>query len=113
MARVGEDGGGGDGRGSGAPRQPRPPPALPAAQLVLSEIGSSSPTSLQAVRTLAEYLKDEGARAAALETAAGWLADPASASNATVLLVAGMLHALEETWVEALTACHSGNSLEM
>lgn len=67
--------------------------------------------SLQAVKALALYMKDQ--REAALEAAASWLTDPAAASNSTVLLVAGMLYALEENYVEALKACHTGGSLEM
>ena len=78
---------------------------------MLSEIEPSSPAALQAVKTLAQYLK--GGREAALEEVAAWLADPASASNATVLLVAGLLYALEDNHVEALKTCHSGTSLEM
>lgn len=45
--------------------------------------------------------------------AAGWRADPLAASNPTVLLIAGLLYALEEDYVEALRACHTGGSLEM
>ena len=41
------------------------------------------------------------------------MTDPVAASNPTVLLVAGLLRALEEDWEEALRACHSGGSLEM
>lgn len=87
------------------------PPHACRLQLVMSEISGASPMSLQAVKALALYMKDQ--REAALEAAASWLTDPAAASNSTVLLVAGMLYALEENYVEALKACHTGGSLEM
>lgn len=80
-------------------------------ELVMSEITPASPAALQAVRALALYAKQQ--REAALEQAAAWLADPACASNPTVLLVAGLLYALEGDYVEALRACHGGASLEM
>jgi coatomer protein complex subunit epsilon len=80
-------------------------------QLVMSEITSASPMALQAVKTLALYMKQQ--KEAALEAAAGWLSDPAAAANPTVLLIAGLLFALEENYVDALKACHTGGSLEM
>ncbi|PSC75635.1 coatomer subunit epsilon-1-like [Micractinium conductrix] len=80
-------------------------------ELVLSEVGPSSPAALQAVRALALHAK--GQRAEALDAVAGWLSDPACASNPSVLLVAGLLYALEENYVEALRVCHTGGSLEM
>lgn len=67
--------------------------------------------ALQAVKALALYMKAQ--REAALEQAASWLADPAAASNPTVLLIVGLLHALEGNHAEALRACHTGGSLEM
>ncbi|KAL4859580.1 Coatomer subunit epsilon-1 [Chlorella vulgaris] len=80
-------------------------------ELVMSEISTSSPMSLQAVKALALYMKEQ--KEAALEAVAGWLADPTATSNPTVLLVAGLLFALEENYVEALKACHGGGSMEM
>jgi coatomer protein complex subunit epsilon len=77
----------------------------------MSEITGSSPAALQAVKALALYMKQQ--KEAALDAAAGWLADPSCASNPTVLLVVGLLYALEENYVEALRACHTGGSLEM
>ena len=141
-------------------------PLRPPLQLVMSEIDSSSPMALQAVKALALYMKAQKeaalaqVRAAAdfacnlagiccpaaaqvVQTrstqagsafwssvhtclpphppaprrlhsqAAEWRTDPVAASNPTVLLIAGLLHALEEDWVEALRACHTGGSLEM
>eukprot|EP00887_Chlorella_sp_A99_P005270 scaffold1.g5270.t1 len=83
-------------------------------ELVLSEIGPTSPAALQAVRLLAVYLKQgEAGREGVLEQVAGWLADPASASNVTVLLVAATVYALEGNYVEALRICHNAASLEL
>ena len=82
-----------------------------APQLVMSEIGASSPMALQAVKALALYMKQQ--REAAMEQVAAWLADPSCTSNPTVLLVAGLLYALEGNQVEALKTCHTGGSLEM
>lgn len=77
----------------------------------MSEVTDASPAALQAVKALALYMKAQ--REAALAAAAGWLTDPAAASNPTVLLIAGLLYCLEEDYVEALRCCHTGGSLEM
>jgi len=80
----------------------------------LSEIPTDAPLALLAVRALASYLKSpESQRDAALEQASAWMEDPAAASNASTLLVAGMIFALEGNLEAALKACHSGLSLEM
>ncbi len=50
---------------------------------------------------------------AAVETVNQWMADPICNSNAHVLLVAGLIYAQEGNYVEALKACHAGQSLEM
>ena len=89
------------------------PPLPLAAQLVLSEIGASSPMALQAVKELALYLKDGAQREAVLGRVGEWLTDMSCTGNATVLLVAGLVYLLEENYVEALKCCHSGQSLEM
>lgn len=81
--------------------------------MVMSEITDASPQALQAVRWLAVYMKDEARRGEALDAVAAWLSDPSYASNATALLVAGLVFALEENFVEALKACHSSSNLEM
>jgi coatomer protein complex subunit epsilon len=39
--------------------------------------------------------------------------DPICNSNQHVLLVAGLIYAQEGNYVEALKACHAGQSLEM
>lgn len=48
-----------------------------------------------------------------LATLAEWQADPVTASNVTVLLVAGLIHTNLENYVEALRAVHGGHNLEM
>ena len=53
------------------------------------------------------------AQAKVLATLAEWQADPVTASNATVLLVVGLIHTNLEDYVEALRAVHAGQNLEM
>lgn len=53
------------------------------------------------------------AQDAALDTVRSWLADPICSSNPTVLLVAGLLFLREGDCVEALKACHGGQTLEL
>ena len=48
-----------------------------------------------------------------LATIKDWLADPAVAHNASVLLVAGIVYTNEGDYVEALKALHGGELLEM
>jgi coatomer subunit epsilon len=48
-----------------------------------------------------------------LATIKDWLANPAVAHNASVLLVAGIIYTNEGDYVEALKALHGGELLEM
>lgn len=48
-----------------------------------------------------------------LATIKDWVANPAVAHNATVLLVAGIIYTNEGNYVEALKALHGGELLEM
>lgn len=81
---------------------------------MLSEIADEAPLALRAVKTLAAYLKSPPSQAAsALQQAEAWAEDPNCASNSTVLLIAGMLLALEGNLEAALKVCHAGLSLEM
>jgi coatomer subunit epsilon len=83
-------------------------------QLVLSEIADDAPLALRAVKTLAAYLKFPQSQASSsLQEAESWAEDPNCASNSTVLLIAGMLYALEGNLEAALKVCHAGLSLEM
>lgn len=81
-------------------------------QLVLSEITSGAPPALRAVRILATYLKGPE-RSSAVEQARAWAEDPAIATNATVLMISGLILAEEGHLEAALKACHSGLGLEM
>jgi hypothetical protein len=85
----------------------------PLSQLVLSEITSASPPSLQAVKALAAYMKGPSQREAVMEEVAAWLHIPAAANDPVVLLVAAMLYALEDNYVESLKTCHSSTELEL
>lgn len=82
--------------------------------LVLSEIADDAPLALRAVKLLASYLKSPATEGpAALEQANEWAEDLAYASNATVLLIAAMIFALEGNVEAALKVCHAALSLEM
>ena len=48
-----------------------------------------------------------------LSTVQDWAQEPSYRSNATVLLVIGLIYAAEDNYVEALRACHTGISLEL
>lgn len=97
-----------------AQETPSHPLPLPILQLVLSEIADDAPLALRAVRTLATYLKSPATEvAAALAQADAWAEDPSVAGNAHVLLIAGLLYALEGNNEAALRVCHAGLSLEM
>lgn len=81
---------------------------------MLSEISPEAPIALQAVKTLAQYLKSpESDRQQVVDQVTAWIDDASVASNATVLLIAGLIQALEGNLEMALRACHRGLSLEM
>ncbi|KAK9810168.1 hypothetical protein WJX72_005996 [[Myrmecia] bisecta] len=82
-------------------------------ELVINEVSSSSPTALQAVKLLAQYLGNKTDKEQVLSTIADWLADPACNGNSMVLLIAGIIYTHEGNYVEALKACHTGISLEI
>lgn len=48
-----------------------------------------------------------------LSTLQSWQEDRSIAGNADVLFVAALIHASEGNYVEALKACHAGQSLEL
>lgn len=83
---------------------------------MLSEISKEAPLALQAVKALAQYLKcpeSDPQKKEAMDQTTAWIDDPSVASNATVLLIAGLIQALEGNLEMALKACHRGLSLEM
>jgi coatomer protein complex subunit epsilon len=49
----------------------------------------------------------------ALANLAEWLADPAIASNPTLLLVTGVIYAHEQNYNEALKHTHVGGTLDL
>jgi coatomer protein complex subunit epsilon len=69
--------------------------------------------AMQAIKLLAQYQGRRVAKDAALATLESWLADSACNRNPHVLLVAGTIYLAEANYVEALKACHSGQTLEM
>ncbi|OAE32922.1 hypothetical protein AXG93_399s1310 [Marchantia polymorpha subsp. ruderalis] len=87
--------------------------ALGSYQLVIDEISSSAPTALQAVKLLAMYFQGGSNKEMALTSIQEWLADPAIASNPTLILVAGTIYAHERMYNDALKITHVGGTLDL
>ncbi|GIL79962.1 hypothetical protein Vretifemale_9201, partial [Volvox reticuliferus] len=87
--------------------------ALGSYDLVISEIRDSAATGLLAVKLQAQYLSGRKSKEDVLATLQDWLSDSACNRNTTVLLVAGMIHAQEGNYPEALKCCHGNTNLEM
>jgi coatomer protein complex subunit epsilon len=87
--------------------------ALGQCQLVIDEVNDSAPTAVQAVKLLALYLSGGEKKDQALANLAEWLADPAIASNPTLLLVTGVIYAHEQNYNEALKHTHVGGTLDL
>ncbi|CAK9263026.1 unnamed protein product [Sphagnum jensenii] len=87
--------------------------ALGQCQLVIDEVNDSVPTAVQAVKLLALYLSGGEKKDQALANLAEWLADPAIASNPTLLLVTGVIYAHEQNYNEALKHTHVGGTLDL
>lgn len=83
-------------------------------ELVLQSIpdGGNTPIALSAVKLLATYLSGRGDKEMIELTVKEWLADPASAENPHLLLIAGMIFAREGKLSDALSAFTKGGSLE-
>ncbi|EFJ49020.1 epsilon-COP [Volvox carteri f. nagariensis] len=81
--------------------------------LVINEIRDSAATGLLAVKLLAQYLSGRKSKEDVLATLQDWLSDSACNRNTTVLLVAGMIHAQEGNYPEALKCCHGSTNLEL
>ncbi|EFJ24128.1 hypothetical protein SELMODRAFT_442567 [Selaginella moellendorffii] len=79
-------------------------------QIVIDEIKSST-SALEAVRLLATYFLGE--KESAKSSLKDLLADPLVASNNDVLLIAGIIHAHEQDYNEALKYTHAGETLEL
>eukprot|EP00270_Netrium_digitus_P008855 TRINITY_DN2673_c0_g2_i1.p1 TRINITY_DN2673_c0_g2~~TRINITY_DN2673_c0_g2_i1.p1 ORF type:complete len:290 (-),score=48.67 TRINITY_DN2673_c0_g2_i1:256-1125(-) len=87
--------------------------ALGSYQLVIDEISSSSPTALQAVKLLAQYLGKPSETEQVLATLQEWLADSVIGKNTTLLLIAGTIYSHEQNYNDALKHTHAGGTLEL
>lgn len=88
--------------------------AMGSPQVVLDEVSEDASTTLQAVKMLAKYVASNGSEAEGiLQTMQEWLADPACASNATLLLMAATIYAKEGNYNEALKCSHVGTTLDL
>lgn len=81
-------------------------------ELVINEVSTSSPQTLQAVKLLAQYQGAKLTKEDVLKTLGEWLQDPTSNSNSMVVLVAGTIYTNEGDNVEALKALHNVSTLE-
>lgn len=86
--------------------------ALGQCELVLSEVTDDSPTALQGVRLLAQYLSG-GDKESIMAKVNELLSDAMTASNPMVAVMAATLHMSEGNYEEALRACSATSSLEM
>lgn len=81
------------------------------ASLVLSQIGEDVATALVGVKLLAQYVEG-GQKESVMSTLAELMADPLSASNSQLCVMAATVFLLDGAYDEALKACASANSLE-
>jgi len=81
-------------------------------QLVLDEIPDSAPASLQVVKLLANYMKDEKLHDICFETLKQWLADEEYANNQMLQLIAGLIYFQEGNLDESYRSVIRSNSLE-
>ncbi|KAA0052455.1 hypothetical protein IC582_017656 [Cucumis melo] len=87
--------------------------ALGSYQLAISEIDSSAPTPLQAVKLLALYLSDPGNKESTIASLQEWLSDPAIGNNPTLRLIAGIIFMHEQDYNEALKHTNAGGTMEL
>ncbi|KAG6594404.1 coatomer subunit epsilon-1-like [Cucurbita pepo subsp. pepo] len=87
--------------------------ALGSYQLVVSEIDSSAPTPLQAVKLLALYLSDPSSKESTIASLHEWLSDPAIGNNPTLRLIAGIIFMHEQDYNEALKHTNAGGTMEL
>ncbi|OAY80113.1 Coatomer subunit epsilon-1 [Ananas comosus] len=80
-------------------------------QLVISEIDSSAPTALQAVKLLALYFA--GDKEAAISGLQEYLSDSAIGNNPVLRLIAGIIYMHEQDYNEALKHTNSGGTMEL
>ncbi|KAJ7969228.1 Coatomer epsilon subunit [Quillaja saponaria] len=87
--------------------------ALGQLQFVISEIDSSAPTALQAVKLLALYFASPENKESTISSLKEWLADPAIGNNSTLRLIAGIIFMHEHDYNEALKHTNSGGTMDL
>ncbi|XP_052201831.1 coatomer subunit epsilon-1 [Diospyros lotus] len=87
--------------------------ALGSHQLVISEIDSSAPTPLQAVKLLALYLSAPDNKESTISSLHELLGDPAIGNNPILRLIAGIIFMHEQDYNEALKHTNVGGTLEL
>uniref|UniRef100_A0A7S2F9R0 Coatomer subunit epsilon n=1 Tax=Florenciella parvula TaxID=236787 RepID=A0A7S2F9R0_9STRA len=82
--------------------------------IVLDEIKDApgTPVSLQAVKLLARYLSDPSSKELVLMTLGEWLADPGSAGNSSLQLIAAVIYMHENNTKDALKTIRHGTTME-
>ncbi|KAI3932507.1 hypothetical protein MKW92_047502 [Papaver armeniacum] len=87
--------------------------ALGSYQLVISEIDSSAPTPLQAVKLLASYLSGPEQKENTISSLKEWLGDSAIGNNPVLRLIAGIIFMHEQDYNEALKHSNTGGTMEL
>ncbi|RZC46820.1 hypothetical protein C5167_039771 [Papaver somniferum] len=87
--------------------------ALGSYQLVISEIDSSAPTALQAVKLLASYLCGPEQKENTISSLKEWLGDSAIGNNPVLRLIAGIIFMHEQDYNEALKHTNTGGTMEL
>ncbi|KAI3997036.1 hypothetical protein MKX01_021312 [Papaver californicum] len=87
--------------------------ALGSYQLVISEIDSSAPTPLQAVKLLALYLSGPEQKESTISSLKEWLGDSAIGNNPILRLIAGIIFMHEQDYNEALKHTNTGGTMEL
>ncbi|KAF8408576.1 hypothetical protein HHK36_004639 [Tetracentron sinense] len=87
--------------------------ALGSYQLVINEIDSSAPTSLQALKLLALYLIGPENKQTTISNLQEWLGDPAIGNNPVLRLIAGIIYMHEQDYNEALKHTNAGGTMEL
>ncbi|MCL7039985.1 hypothetical protein MKW94_016609 [Papaver nudicaule] len=87
--------------------------ALGSYQLVISEIDSSAPTPLQAVKLLAAYLSGPDQKESTISSLKEWLGDSAIGNNPVLRLIAGIIFMHEQDYNEALKHTNTGGTMEL
>lgn len=88
--------------------------ALKQPNLVISEVSDDpgTPVSLQAIKLLARYVSQPGAKEMCLMTLQEWMQDPSTANNPTLQFVAATVYLKEDDVAKAVQAIHLGTTME-